>query len=165
MQVALAGKEELRAQIHRAFDDVPLPKRIEDMRMPRYTGDDSYELAMALLGKRWQDVPIHALFVHRESLGTLSAAAYRAYVPAYLEACLESEDAFDKCGADLRGYLLSTLKHWPHQKGEHRAEEARERLSLLDAAQRAAVASVLAYLADRWALADAAELLSDGHLG
>ena len=51
-----------------------------------------------------------------------------------------------KYGADLRSYLLSTLKHWPHQKGEHRAAETLERLSLLDADQRASVADVLRYL-------------------
>jgi hypothetical protein len=40
-------------------------------------------------------------------------AAYRAYLPAYLEACLATEEPYDEYGADLRGYLLSTLKHWP----------------------------------------------------
>ncbi len=44
-------KGALRAAIRRAFTDVPLPKRIEDMRAPSYTGDDSYDMAAAFLGK------------------------------------------------------------------------------------------------------------------
>ena len=58
--------------------------------------------------------------------------------------------------------LLSTLKHWPHQRGEHRAAEVRERLSLLDASQRAAVASVLRYLETTWQSEEATELLREG---
>jgi hypothetical protein len=37
----------------------------------------------------------------------------------------------------------------------------RERWSLLDAGQRAAVASILRYLEARWSMADAAEVLRD----
>lgn len=161
MQIVETTKDELRAQIHAAFDGVPIPTRIEEMRMPRYTGEDSYEMAAAFVGKPWSTIPLKELFLHREMLGTLSAAAYRAYLPAYLEACLATEDPFDKYGADLRGYLLSTLKHWPHQRGEHRAAEVRERLSLLDASQRAAVASVLRYLETRWQMGEATEVLRD----
>jgi dsDNA-binding SOS-regulon protein len=94
-------------------------------------------------------------------LGTLSAVAYRAYLPAYLEACLADEDPYDKYGADLRGYLLATLKQRPYQSGEHREAEARERLSLLDAEQRAAVASILRYLETRWWMKEAGEVLRD----
>ncbi len=131
------------------------------MRLPRYTGDDSYEMAAAFVGKPWSELAVKDLFYHRESLGTLSAPAYRACLPAYLEACLATDDPLDKYGADLRGYLLATLKHWPHQQGEHRAADTAERLSLLDAEQRAAVAAVLRYLESRWQMADATELLRD----
>lgn len=155
MQVDIAT---LRAQIHRAFDAVETPARVEDMRLPRYTGDDSYEMAAAFAGKRWSELPIAELFAHRESLATLGAKAYRAYLPAYLLAAIASDDPFDKHGADLRRYLVSTLAHWPHQD-EHRAAETRERLSLLDAEQRAAVAEVLRYLETKWQLADAGEIL------
>lgn len=154
-------KDKLRAQIHRAFERVPVPARVENMRLPRYTGDDSYEMAKAFAGRSWRDIPLQELFYHRESLATLSAIAYRAYLPAYLEACLATDDPFDKYGADLRSYLLSTLKHWPHQKGEHRAAELQERLSLLDADQRAAVADVLRYLESKWDSLEASEILRD----
>jgi len=154
-------KEALRAQIHRAFDHVVAPTRIDEMRLPRYKGDDSYEMAAAFVGKRWSELTLQELFYHRESLGTLSAKAYQAYLPAYLEACLATEDPFDKYGADLRGYLVATLKHWPHQQGEHRAADTKERLSLLDADQRAAVADVLRYLESRWQLQEAGEILRD----
>ena len=155
------GKEAVRATIRRAFADVPLPKRIEDMRLPSYTGDDSYSMASAFFGKHWTDIPIQTLFVHRESLGTLAPAAYRAYLPAYLDASLASDDPLDKYGADLRQYLLFTLKHWPHQTGESRATETRERLAVLDPQQRAAVADVLGYLVSHWHSEDAAEVLRD----
>jgi len=161
MQIVEPTKNVLRAQIHRAFGAVPIPTRMEDMRLSRYTGDESYEMAAALLGKHWSTIPLQELFYHREMLGTLSAAAYRAYLPAYLEACLATEDPYDKYGADLRGYLLSTLKHWSHQRGEHRAAEVRERLSLLDTEQRAAVASLLHYLQTRWEMAEATEILRE----
>ena len=83
---------------------MPLPKRIEDMRLARYTGDDSYEMAAAFLGKRWTDIPIETLFTHRESLGALAPAAYRAYLPAYLDASLASDDPLDKYDPDIRHY-------------------------------------------------------------
>lgn len=154
-------KEAVRAAIRRAFADVPLPKRIEDMRAPSFIGDDSYEMAAAFLGKPWSELPIETLFVHRESLAALAPAAYRAYLPAYLDASLASEDPLDKYGADIRHYLLSTLKHWPHQKSEARAAETRDRLAALDREQRDAVADVLRYLVARWHSDEAAEILRD----
>jgi hypothetical protein len=154
-------KDDLRAQIHRAFDHVPVPARAEDMCLPRYTGDDAYEMAKAFAGRSWRDIPLQQLFYHRESLATLNAIAYRAYLPAYLEACLATNDPFDMYGSDLRSYLLSTLKHWPHQKSEHRAAETQERLSLLDADQRAAVAGVLRYLESKWDSFEAGEILRE----
>ena len=153
-------KEEIRAKIRRNFASVAVPTRIEDMRLPRYTGDDSYEMAAAFVGKHWTKLPIQVLFFHRESLWTLSAAASRAYLPAYLDACLASDDPLDKYGADLRHYLLASLKRWPHQ-GEHRDAETSERLSLLNAEQRATVADVLRYLETVWHMEDAAEVLRD----
>jgi hypothetical protein len=152
-------KETARAAIRRAFANVPLPARIEEMRLPRYTGDDSYEMAIAFLGKRWTEIPIETLFVHRESLGTLAPNAFRAYLPAYLDAALASDDPLDKYGPDIRHYLLATLKGWSHQTAE-RATETRERLSALTADQRAAVAEVLRYLAAKHS-EDAAEVLRD----
>jgi hypothetical protein len=109
--VLQVDQETLRAQIHRAFDRVPVPTRIEDMRLARYTGDDSYEMAAAFVGKRWRELAVNELFYHRESLGTLSAAAYRAYLTAYLEACLATDDPLDKHGADLTG-AAEVLRDW-----------------------------------------------------
>lgn len=155
----VASVEALRAQIHHAFDNVELPTRLEQMRLARYTGDDSYEMAAALLGKGWVELPIKTLFYHRESLATLSATAFRAYLPAYLLACLESDDPLDTYGADLRAYLLGALGTWPHQSDPERAGETSERLSLLDAKQHEAVTSVLRYLENRWQMANAGVLL------
>lgn len=154
-------KEAVRDIIGRAFADVPLPMSIEEMRFARHTDDDSYEMAVAFLGKRWTEIPIEILFRHRESLSALAPAAFRAYLPAYLDASIASDDPLDKYGADLRQYLLFTLEHWPHQTGIERATETRERLAVLDSKQRAAVAEVLRYLASRWHSEDAAEVLRD----
>jgi hypothetical protein len=154
-------KETLRARIRRAFADVPIPTRIEEMRLPRHTNDDSYDMAAAFVGKRWTEIPIETLFFHRESLAALSPEAYRAYLPAYLEASFASEDWLDKYGADIRQYLLFTLKHWPHQTAPERGAETNARLSALDEGQRAAIADVLQYLASRWNSTEAAEVLRD----
>jgi hypothetical protein len=45
------------------------------------------------------------------------------------------------------------------QNAEHRAAETQERLSLLDADQRAAVADVLRYLEAKWDSLEASEIL------
>ncbi|HLL23559.1 MAG TPA: DUF6714 family protein [Kofleriaceae bacterium] len=152
--------ESLGAKIRRAFANVPLPPRVADMLLPRYTGDDSYEMATALFGKPWSEVPTDVLFFHRESLRTLSAIAYRAYLPAYLQACLAYDDPTVKYGADIQDYLLASLKHWPHQS-EHRASETIERLSLLDEEQRAVVPDVLHYLATQWHSERATDVLRE----
>ncbi len=149
----------LRVQIHRAFDNVEIPTGIEQMRLPKYTGDDSYEMAAALVRRKWDPIPIEVLFYHRESLATLSPLTFHAYLPAYLVACLASDDPLDKHGADIRGYLLFALGNWPHQSEPDRPAETRERLSLLDPKQRDVVANVLRYLESRWNMKDAGELL------
>jgi len=84
-------------------------------------------MAAALVGRKWDAVPIEVLFYRRESLATLSPQAFRAYLPAYLVACLASDDPFDKHGADIRGYLLFALGSWPHQSDPDRPAETRER--------------------------------------
>jgi hypothetical protein len=110
--VQVESPKALRAQVHRAFDNVEIPTRVEQMRLPKYTGDDSYEMAAALVGRKWDAIPIEVLFYHRESLATLSPQAFHAYLPAYLVGCLASDDPFDKHGADIRGYLLFALGRW-----------------------------------------------------
>jgi hypothetical protein len=161
VQVIELDKEALRAQVHRAFDHVPIPTRIEDMLLPRYrNGEDAYEMAAAFAGRPWAEIPIRELFYHREMLATLSAVAYRAYLPAYLIASMASEDWFDKYNADIHFYLVMGLKVWPHQIEEY-ASDTPERLSLLDPAQRAAVASILRYLETRWRMKEAGEVLRE----
>jgi len=144
---------------NRAFDNVEIPTRGEQMRLPKYTGDDSYEMVAALVRQKWDAVPIEVLVYQRESLATLSPPGFHAYLPAYLVACLASDDPFDKHGADIRGYLLFALGSWPHQSDPDRPAATRERLSLLDSKQRDVVANVLRYLESRWNMKDAGELL------
>jgi hypothetical protein len=131
------------------------------MLMERYrSSEDPYMMAAEFVGKPWHTIPIDRLFFHRESLGMLSAAAFQALLPAYLIASLASDSVDDKYGADIRGYTLSTLKAWPHHNEEHRGLVV-ERLSLLTAEQRAAVASVLRLLESEWQMKDAADVLAD----
>jgi hypothetical protein len=154
-------KAVVRRRINQAFDKVISPTRIEGMRFLRYTGDDSYEMAAAFVGKRWMELPLETLFYHRESLGTLAPEAYRAYLPAYLDAVLAADDASDRHGADLRFYLLATLKHWSHQRDDERGVETRARLGALDPAQRTAVGAVLRYLHSHWRSDDVSELIRE----
>jgi hypothetical protein len=127
---------------------------------PYKGNDDAFEMAAALLGRPWSELPIHELFLHREMVFALSPVAYRAYLPAYLNACLATEDPYDKYGADIRAYLLYGLKPGPNSS-EVRVASTRARLALLDQEQREVVASVLRYLEVRWRIAEAGELLSE----
>jgi len=156
----MVGSPELRARIEKAFVGVPVPTRIEEMRLPGRTDEDSYAMAAAFVGKPWTELPIETLFFHREALGSLSPAAYRAYLPAYLAASFASEDWMDKYGPDLRQYLLFTLKPWKHHKPE-RGAETTARLAALTDEQREVVADVLRFLVARWESEDAAEILRD----
>ncbi len=153
--------EELVREIHAAFDDVPMPSRIDDMLMPAYRGDDeAVELAAEFVGKPWQEIPVQRLMFHREFLACMSAAGYRAVLPAYLVASvIESPEAKEYRG-DILGYMLTTLKAWPYQSEATRAVTP-ERLSGLDPAQRSAVAKVLRYLVELWGSEKAAAILSD----
>jgi len=161
VQVGPKDREAIGAKIRAAFPDVAPAMAVEDMLAEPYrTNDDAYEMAAAFTGKRWSEVPRIDLFRHRESLFALSPVAYRAYLPAYLEASLASDDVLDKYGADIRGYLLYSLGTTASSSPSRVATTA-DRIAGLDRAQRAAVAAVLRFLEERWHMADAAELLRD----
>lgn len=148
-------------EIHSAFDDVPRPARIADMLMGPYQGnDDAYMLAAEFVAKPWQEVPLGRLVFHGDFLGCLSAAGYRAALPAYLMGCVTEGPDADSCRGEIVGSLWPTLKAWPHQSEARRAL-APERLSGLDRAQRAAVGSVLRYLVAVWGHSEAAEILEE----
>jgi hypothetical protein len=161
VQVENATKEALRLQIHEAFDGVVIPSQVDAMLQEPYkASDDAYEMAQAFVGKRWDQLPLDELFRHREMLATLTADAFRAYVGGYLLASVETEDWLDKHGADIRSYLVSSLKAWPHQDPRTITATA-ARLSLLDGPQRAAIEAVLRYFESRWRMKDAGEVLRD----
>lgn len=144
MQVDL---ERLRHRIRSAFADVAPEADIADMRRPAFTGDDSYEMAEAFVGKKWSELAPEALFYHRESLAALNAHAYRAYLAAYLLAAIASPDPLDRIGPDLRHYLVASLEPGP---------DTSDRVSQLSAEQRAAVIEVLRALATLWHMPEAA---------
>lgn len=159
MHVAALDKEQVRAELRAAFAAVEPPTVVPDMLYERYrTSEDAWEMAAAFAGRRWADLPVRELFHHREMLNTLSPPAYRAHLPAYLDAAVASDEAADTYGPDIREHLLSTLKVWPHQSA-YVAAATPERLAALDDQQRAAVEHVLRYLVGRWESKDAAEIL------
>lgn len=161
MQVDQQQKDAIRAQIRAAFANVAAPAKVDAMLADAYrTNDDAYEMAAAFVGKLWSELDRVELFRHRESLFALSPAAYRAYLPAYLEASLASDDPLDKYGADIRGYLLYSLGTTSSSSAS-RVETTRERIALLDRTQRDAIASVLRFLEKHWHMKDASELLRD----
>jgi len=160
LKIDAAARDAVRGQIRGAFGEVPAAPEAKGMLLPRYaSSEDAEEMAAAFAGRRWTDLAIEELFYHREMLGTLNASAYQAYVAAYLEACLATDDPYDKYGADLRHYLLSTLMAWPYQR-EPAPAETRERLSSLTQPQRDAVAALLRYLVTYWESQDAAQVLA-----
>ncbi|MEP6864857.1 MAG: hypothetical protein ABJE66_29830 [Deltaproteobacteria bacterium] len=144
MQVEL---EHVRDQVRSAFADVAPETDIAKMRRPAFTGDDSYEMAQAFVGKKWSELAADALFYHRESLAALNANAYRAYIAAYLLAAIGSLDPLDRIGPDLRHYLVASLEPGP---------DAVDRVSKLSSAQRAAVVGVLRALERTWHMPEAA---------
>lgn len=148
-------------EIHAAFDDVPMPSRIDDMLMPAYRRDDeAVELAAEFVGKPWQEIPVQRLMFHREFLACMSAAGYRAVLPAYLVASVIETAVAEEYRGDIFGYMLTTLKAWSYQSEATRALTP-ERLSGLDPAQRRVVANVLRHLVELWGSKKAAEVLSD----
>lgn len=153
-------KEALEATIEAAFGDVP-PPPADQLVQPAYaSSEDAYEMRTAFAGKRWTELPIRELFRHREMVVALSGAGYRAYVAAYLKAALTDDETY---GADLRHYLLYGLR--PLSDDPVHVQTAEERLSLLGAPQRAAIAAVLRHLAEVWRMKDAEEILRDWRSG
>jgi hypothetical protein len=151
--------EALRAQIRAAFAQVVPPGHVDEMLAePFHRNEDAYEMAAAFVGRPWSEIPIIELFRHRESLFALSPAAYRAYLPAYLEASLASQAPLDRYGADIRGYLLYSLGT-DASSSPTRVATTRARIAALDPAQRAVVGTVLHVLDEQWHMRDAAELL------
>jgi hypothetical protein len=121
----------------------------EMLAAPYKNSEDALELASALHGYAWFEVPIRDLFRHREMLFALAPIAFRAYLPAYLVASLSAENALDEYGADIREYLLDSLIADPEASAD-RVATTRARLASLSPAQRDVVVAVVRYLADRW---------------
>jgi hypothetical protein len=143
----------LRDEIGNAFAKakVTVNRPAELLAAPYHTNEDAYELATALNGKAWRDVPVLDLFRHRQMLFALTPEAYRAYLPAYLMAAIEADD---KYGADIREYLLFSLTPGPAASPDLTSSTT-ARLAALDRAQRAAAWKVVAYLKERWGMRDA----------
>ncbi|TMQ08601.1 MAG: hypothetical protein E6J90_39765 [Deltaproteobacteria bacterium] len=148
-------EDKLREEIRHAFDDLAPPPADQLLQAVYAGNDDAVEMKMAFAGKPWPDLPISVLSHHRESVIALSGVGYRAYLPAYLTACLANDPTY---GADVRGYTLYGLR--PLSTGDVHVATAQERVSRLNAQQRAVVADVLRYLVDTWRMQEAADVLA-----
>jgi hypothetical protein len=157
MQVADLTVEVLRAQINEAFSDVGIPGYEELLLAPYKDNEDACEMAAAFRDKFWSNLPLKTLDYNREMLFALSAAGYRAYLPAYLMASLSEDPA---TVGELGGHMLDGLRAWP-TSSEVRIATTRERLSLLDPRQRSVIGHVLQYLATKWDMKRAGEILAD----
>lgn len=152
--------DNLRSEVHQAFDGVTYPTTVADMLAEPYRGnDDAHEMAVAFLGKPWATIAIQELFRHREMLFTLTPASYVAYLPAYLIACLSIEDPLNIYGADLREYLLDTLII-AENASQERSTTTKARLAALTTAQRTVAAEVVKHLMLRWNMPRAKEVLA-----
>jgi hypothetical protein len=126
---------ELLEQIRSAFGRVACPSR-EAMLLERYRNSiDACEMADAFAGRLWSEITRRDLFLHREMMIAMTAAAYQACLAAYLAASLAPTDDYS---GDLSTYLVLGLSH--------DASEVQERLSLVDDDQRRATMNVLDYL-------------------
>lgn len=144
-----APERTLRRIIAAAFPPAAPPAG--ELLLPAFSASpDAEELRDCFAGRPWTELSAEELFRHREMVVALSATGYRAYVPAYLTACL-TDDL--RLGPDLREYLLFGL--CPLSDSELDVSSTRERLSLLDPAQRAAIAAVLRHLEARWGMEEA----------
>jgi hypothetical protein len=152
-----ATEDTLRAQIVDAFGYVAAPPADDMLQQVYRDSEDAYEMMTAFRGKHWTELPISVLSHHREIIIALTGVGYRAYLPAYLTACLANDETY---GADVRGYTLYGLR--PLSTSEVHVATGRERLSLLDAKQRAAVAAVLGYLEETWRMKEAGDVLRAG---
>lgn len=140
-------------RIERAFGHEPAPAA-DDVLAPRFrTSIDAEEMLLAIRDKHWTELPVETTFYHREMIGALSAAGYRAYIAAFMRTSLEP----GRFAPDLIGYTVSSLH--PISDAPEDIDQARERLSLLTGEQRAAIADYLRYLADEHHLGEARQVL------
>lgn len=141
MQVAQTIAD-VRAEIEAAFGDAEVPPTEAVLAAASRDSIDAGELLAAFRGKHWRDLDPREVFIHRESLSSLSARGYRAYVAAYLVGGLAGEYA-----DDVAEYAELSLQPLSDEPGAR--TETDERLGALDPAQRAAIASWLRLLAPR----------------
>lgn len=104
---------DLREAIHEAFDSAALPEHVDDLLLEPYRSSiDATEMAADFAGRSWAAIPIQELFSHRQMLSTMSAVAYRAYIAAYLLACVNEDPSASRtwatsgntrCSASRRG--------------------------------------------------------------
>ena len=132
-------RAELKERVERAFGRVPgLPA--DQILAEGNRGDYEFDqLAEAFGGRNWRELSVDELFYYRDSLNAVGAPGYLSYAPAYLHACLRSDD---ELVYDIVFALVQSLR--PQRK----RRTTRQRLELFDEEQRAVVHAVLAYLGE-----------------
>jgi len=153
-EMTSAAERALDAQIKAAFGDVPAPPQEDVLHALYASSEDAVDMLVDFRGRHWTELPVVDLFRHRQMIFSLSGIGFRAYLPAYLIASLGDDPRYS---SEIREFMMFGFMADPDSELEVAA--MRDRLSLLDERQRAAVASVLHYLAARWQMAEAEEIL------
>jgi hypothetical protein len=151
----MADEQDIRAEIDAAFGHVPAARADEILQPSFARNDEAQEMAATFGGRHWTDLSLDDLFHHRAFVIGLNGLGYRAYLAAYLAACLTNDL---RRTPDIQEYMLFGLR--PLTGTDSDIASTKERLSLLDDAQRRAVGSVLRYLEERWDM-DPGDLVGD----
>ncbi len=107
--------------INEAFVNVPFPKAEE---LAASGGDEASAEANAFRGKLWHELSAGFLHRNRDALFWFTPEAFHYYLPAYLTACVETEDINAL-------YVHNVLSFLRPPENETLAHFRRERLSML----------------------------------
>ncbi|MBC7377078.1 MAG: hypothetical protein H7346_06530 [Burkholderiaceae bacterium] len=141
---ALAHAQALRERIVQGFAALPVPA--EDALLNTLAATDpagSRRLQSALAGRHWQSLPREWLKANWSSWCYLSAAGYRFYLPALLDAALAGFKG-DAAFADTMAYLLNP-SYW-RLLNEGQDSVLAQQQSLFDASQYETVVLFLDFM-------------------
>ncbi|MDP3276731.1 MAG: hypothetical protein Q8Q09_16145 [Deltaproteobacteria bacterium] len=131
--------EALCVQIERAFDGVPVPDASQRTLFQAEAWDDYRVVDQSRDHKgRWQDLPVTHLRGCSHALPHLDAHGTRFYLPAIMCWALRDPNARSE-------WLYESMMYLFGPPGHGLAEYRRERLSLLNEPQRAAIAAFVVF--------------------
>jgi len=105
--VSETDTEELIRVIDEAFADVTIPPDDGLLMDPSATHLEGQKIKAAFAGRDWREIQLDTLNEHRSALAFLSAAAYAAYLPAFLKASVTDYDRVDIIPNDVIATLTA----------------------------------------------------------